>query len=218
MQLLKTEYYELPQKYNQTVIRLLVQSPTRMFAYWEVSDNTIKEFNKHHDNYSNCIAVLKVTNLTHNYSYSIPVSPFANNYYIDVEDSGCNYKVELGRIEKKNFINLYTSNIAMVPSSSPASSFEYAYQSDGVIFANYLCIGDFKKIKIYGSKDQYVATRFANQNHTAFEKKRFPGSSENDFEEFNSFGSSEHFLGSSDRYLGSSEQFLGSSENNHMFS
>ena len=95
MQLLKSEYYELPKSYNRTVIRLLVQSPTRMFVYWEVSNETITEFNKKYRNYDDCIVVLKVTNLTHNYSYSIPVNPFANNYYIEVEDSGCNYQVEL---------------------------------------------------------------------------------------------------------------------------
>ena len=103
VQLLKSEYYELPQKYNQTIIRLLVQSPTRMFVYWEVSDDTIKEFNKHHIDYSDCMSVLKVTNLTHNYTYFIPVDPFANNYYIEVEDSGCNYQVELRKNCKKRF-------------------------------------------------------------------------------------------------------------------
>ncbi|MBR3281528.1 MAG: DUF4912 domain-containing protein [Clostridia bacterium] len=186
MQLLKSEYYELPAKYNQTVIRLLVQSPTRMFVYWEVSDETIKEFNKNNQNYSDCTAVLRVTNLTKNYSYNIPVSPFANNYYIDVEDSGCNYQVELGRISKKKFVNIYTSNIATVPSDHPAS---YDLSKDGVLFGNYLCIGNKKRLKIYGNKEQY--SRFQNQNHTAFENRR-NGSSENNF-----LGSSDNFIGSS---------------------
>ena len=152
MQLLKTEYYELPQKYNRTVIRLLVQSPTRMFVYWEVSDDTINYFNQKYNNYSDCIAVLKVTNLTHNYSYQIPVSPFANNYYIEVEDAGCQYKVELGRIFKNNFVNLYTSNVATVPLDHPVYSMN---NPDEIIFANYLCISNKKKIKLYGSKEQY---------------------------------------------------------------
>ena len=82
MQLLKSEYYELPNKYNQTIIRLLVQSPTRMFVYWEVSDETIKQFSNNSIDYSNCTPVLKITNITKNYSYTIPVDPFANNYYM----------------------------------------------------------------------------------------------------------------------------------------
>ena len=102
MHLLKSEYYELPTKYNRTIIRLLVQSPTRMFVYWEVSQDTIDQFNKQHKNYADCIAVLKVTNLTKNYSYNIPVNPYADNYYIDVEDSGCKYQVELRKdVQKK---------------------------------------------------------------------------------------------------------------------
>ena len=173
MQLLKSEYYELPKNYNRTVIRLLVQSPTRMFVYWEVSDDTIRSFNKKYHNYDDCVVVLKVTNITNNYSYSIPVNPFANNYYIEVEDSGCNYKVELGRMVKDSFVNLYTSNVAMVPSMYPAHS---NYSLDGVLFGNYLCIGDKSKIKIFGSKEHY--DRFQNQNHTAFENKKFNGSSE----------------------------------------
>ena len=63
MQLLKSEYYELPKKYNQTMIRLLVQSPKRMYVYWEVSDETIKLFSKEYANYSDCTPVLKITNI-----------------------------------------------------------------------------------------------------------------------------------------------------------
>jgi len=206
VELLKSEYYELPNRYNQTVIRLLVQSPTRLFAYWEVSDDTIRSFNAHHQKYDDCMAVLKVTNISKNYSYNIPVSPFANNYYIEVEDSGCQYVVELGRYSNKDgYINLYTSNVAMVPSGSPAHT-NYTSFTDGILFANYLCISDKRRIKIFGSKDQYG--RFANQNHTAFERKRFGGTSEEYLA-----GSSEQYLGSSDNYLGSSDNYMGSSDN-----
>ena len=161
MQLLKSEYYELPTKYNQTIIRLLVQSPTRMFVYWEVSDETIKFFSKHHPNYSDCTPVLKITNITKNYSYTIPVDPYANNYYIDVEDSGCAYKVELGRCIKSEFVNIYTSNQATVPTGHPHVS-NHVLKSDDILFANYLCISDKKHVKVFGSKEHYQ--RFVNQN------------------------------------------------------
>ena len=40
----KSEYYDLPTKYDKTTVKLLVQSPARMYTYWDVSDKTIKEF------------------------------------------------------------------------------------------------------------------------------------------------------------------------------
>ena len=79
MHLLKSEYYDLPIKYDQTLIRLLVQSPTRMYAYWEVSDDTMKYFSNNFHNYSDCTPALKITNITKNYSYIITVDTFANN-------------------------------------------------------------------------------------------------------------------------------------------
>ena len=168
MQLLKSEYYELPSKYNQTMIRLLVQSPTRMFVYWEVSDSTIEYFTKNHFDYSNCTPVLKVTNITMNYSYYIPVDPYANNYYIEVSDSGCRYKVELGRIANRHYITIYSSNEATIPVDHPS----YVYDTAGILFGNYLCISDQKRIKVFAQKEQYNNRRyFLNQNHTAFEGK-----------------------------------------------
>ena len=202
MQLLKSEYYELPNKYNRTTIRLLVQSPKRMYVYWEVSDETISAFSKTHSNYSNCTPVLKITNLTKNYSYYIIIDPYANNYYIDVEDSGCEYQVELGRYVKKDFVGIYASNVATVPLGVPIPNY-----GDDALFANYLCIADNKKIKIFGNKRTYMQR--VKQNHTDFENDKFSGSSEN------YLGSSENFIGSSENYLGSSENFSDSSHNNY---
>ncbi len=173
MQLSKSEYYELPNKYNQTMIRLLVQSPTRMFVYWEVSDETIQMFTDKSIDYSHCTPALKITNITKNYSYFIPVDPYANNYYIEVEDSGCDYRVELGRYIKNKFMNIYTSNKATVPTNHPATS--NSFSTDDILFTNYLCIANKKHIKVFASQEQY--RKFANQNHTDFENN-FLGSSD----------------------------------------
>ena len=93
MYLPKTEYYELPSKYNKTIVRLLVQSPTRMFVYWEIDEDLVKYFESTKTNYSSTKPVLKVKNITMNYSYDIPIDPFINNYYIDVKDPDCEYQV-----------------------------------------------------------------------------------------------------------------------------
>jgi hypothetical protein len=170
-----------------------------MFCYWEVSDDTIKEFNTHHKNYNDCIAVLKVTNLTKKYSYTIPVNPFANNYYIDVEDPGCNYQVELGRVAKNEFINIYTSNVAIVPTNCPQALADFS--QEGILFGNYLCISDKKRFKIYGAKETYA--RFQNQSHTAFDGTPIkPGSSEEFMGGGSSSASSASSYSSMSRYFG----------------
>ena len=36
------EYYDLPYKYNKTVIKALAQNPNTLFVYWEISDEDIQ--------------------------------------------------------------------------------------------------------------------------------------------------------------------------------
>lgn len=140
----RSEYYELPIKYDETVIRLLVQSPKRMYVYWDIADDTVKNFSENFFDYSNSTPVLRVINLTKNYFYEIPIDPFANNYYIDVEDENCNYRVELGRKHNNKFADIFISNQVTVPRSTPAT---FDVVDDEILFKNYICL-DTKKMKI----------------------------------------------------------------------
>ena len=140
----KSEYYELPNKYNETVLRLLVQSPTCMYAYWEVSENSLKEYNKKID-YNSSTPVLKITNTTMNYSYEIKIDPYATNYYIKVNDVDCNYKVELGRKYKNKYISIYESNSVTIPRSAPV----FEKESEEITYRNYLRLDKTEKFTIY---------------------------------------------------------------------
>lgn len=151
MYLPKSEYYELPSKYNKTVVRLLVQSPTRMFVFWEVSDESIKNFNAHNAKYSDSVPILKIKNMTMNYSYDMEIDPFTNNYYIEVKDPDCVYEVELGRKYKNDFINIYTSNTAKIPRSSPVP----IGLSEEVIYRNCIRLTTTEKFTIYSRKNTY---------------------------------------------------------------
>lgn len=173
MYLPKSEYYELPSKYNKTVVRLLVQSPTRMFAFWEVSDDAIKEFNSHDARYSDSVPVLKINNKTLNYSYDIEIDPFTNNYYIEVKDPDCTYEVELGRKHKNKFINIYTSNVAQIPRSSPVP----IGLSEEVIYRNCIKLTTTDKFTIYARKSTYNIDGTVPQDYSIL-----PLSSENVFE------------------------------------
>ena len=141
----KSEYYELPTKYNETVVRLLVQSPTRMYVYWEVADRTVKNFASKNIDYNSSRPILKITNLTMNYSYEIEIDPFTTNYYIEVKDADCSYKVELGRKSHDQFVSIYASNNVTIPRSAPI----FNRESEEIIYRNCMRLTQTDKFTIY---------------------------------------------------------------------
>lgn len=149
MRLLKTEYYELPTKYDRTIVRLLVQSPTRMYVYWDVSEESIKNFETSNNNYSSSTPVLRITNKTMNYTYDIPIDPYANNYYIETKDADCEYQVELGRVVKNEFVNIYTSNTVKVPRNAPVP-FDNEQE---IIYRNYIRMDVSDRFTLYRTRD-----------------------------------------------------------------
>ena len=118
------EYYDLPYRYNLTNITVLAQNPETLFVYWDISDEDrakfVAEYGEHF--FNDTYPVLIVHNLTTNQSKEIAIDDFANNWYIDVENSKCKYKVELGRRPKehqstvtKEYMNVTDSNTIEIP-------------------------------------------------------------------------------------------------------
>ena len=103
------EYYDLPYRYNETIVKILYQTPDTLFVYWDISDkdreNYIKQFGENFFNITR--PVLIVHNDTMNYSFEIPINDFANSWYLHINDSKCNYRVELGR--RPNYYNAEVS-------------------------------------------------------------------------------------------------------------
>ncbi len=93
------EYYDLPYRYNQTVVKVLAQTPTTLFIYWDISDNDRKNYEKEYgeDFFQNSKPVLIVYNDTLGYSFEVEINDFANSWYLHVADSKCDYRIELGR-------------------------------------------------------------------------------------------------------------------------
>lgn len=119
------EYYDLPYRYNQTVIKLLSQTPTTLFIYWDISDKDRKTFEEQYgENFFNeTRPVLIVHNDTLNYSFEVEINDFANSWYLHVADSKCDYRIELGRrpiikkdkLEHTDYIYVTTSNELEAP-------------------------------------------------------------------------------------------------------
>ena len=101
------EYYDLPNLYNQTIVKILAQTPTILFVYWDISaEDRINYINKYgEDFFNNTVPYLTVTNQTKNYSFEVEINDFANSWYIHIPDSDCKYDVVLFRKPKDNTSN-----------------------------------------------------------------------------------------------------------------
>lgn len=114
------EYYDLPYRYNQTIVKILAQTPNILFVYWDISDNDRNNFVAQYGEnfFNNTIPVLLIINKTMNYSYEVQINDFANSWYLHVNDTNCEYQVELGRRNKENNPDYYyvtTSNSLDMP-------------------------------------------------------------------------------------------------------
>ena len=141
------EYYDLPYRYNQTVVKVLAQTPTTLFIYWDISDvdraNFVKQYG---EDFFNCTKpVLVIHNNTMHYSFEIEIDDFANSWYLHVNDSNCEYTVELGRRAKyyneERHINM-PNNYLYVTSSNVIDS-----PNDCVLFDKNLKTVYFKDVK-----------------------------------------------------------------------
>lgn len=93
------EYYDLPYRYNETIVKILYQTPDTLFVYWDIADSDRENYIKQYgENFFNITRpVLIVHNDSMKYSFEIPINDFANSWYLHINDSKCNYRVELGR-------------------------------------------------------------------------------------------------------------------------
>lgn len=93
------EYYDLPYRYNETIVTILAQTPKRLFVYWDVSDKDRETYRKAFgdDFFEKTYPVLLVHNEELNYTFEVPINDFANSWYLDIQDSKKNYVVQLGR-------------------------------------------------------------------------------------------------------------------------
>ena len=94
-----SEYYDLPFNYNQTVVKILAQTPEILFVYWDISEADRKKYiEEYGENFFNeTKPVLIITNSTMGYSFEVDINDYANSWYLHVKDAKCEYHIELGR-------------------------------------------------------------------------------------------------------------------------
>ena len=137
------EYYDLPYRYNETLVKILYQTPTILFVYWDISDydreNFIKQYGENF--FNNTKPVLKIYNLTKKYDFEVEINDYANSWYINVNDADCEYKVELIRRTIKYEENLNTDYIYV------SSSNDIEFPNDRILLDQLPNKINFKNIK-----------------------------------------------------------------------
>ena len=119
------EYYDIPYRYNETVVKILAQTPTNLFVYWDISDEDRNSYIKQYgeDFFNNTKPVLIITNKTMNYSFEVEINDYANSWYVHLNDADCDYSVELGRrpiyanSNIDNYVYISTSNDMEMPNN-----------------------------------------------------------------------------------------------------
>lgn len=138
------EYYDLPYRYNQTIVKILAQTPSILFVYWDISDIDRQNFiNTYGENFFNTTKpVLLIHNKTKNYSFEVEINDLANSWYLRMQEPDCEYEIELGR---RSFED--TSKYVYVTSSNSLIS-----PNNHVLFER----TDFSKIKFRNVKTGYI--------------------------------------------------------------
>lgn len=128
--LASTEYYDLPSSYHQTVVKILAQTPSCLFVYWEIAEKDKIQLQENYgtDFFKDSKPYLIVINETMNYSFEIEINDYANSWYIHINDSDCKYTLKLIRKLINHTTNIVTSFVDII------SSNEMSAPNDHILF------------------------------------------------------------------------------------
>ena len=188
------EYYDLPYRYNQTVVKVLAQTPTTLFIYWDISDDDRNRFVEQYgeDFFNNTKPVLVIHNNTMHYSFEIEIDDFANSWYLHVNDANCEYSVELGRRPKyynesrhvdipNNYLYVTSSNTIEAPNDHVLfdKNIKTVYFKDvktNIVTAKNITSISFlrnmgKIYNLYDLQSDFTKNAWSNSNHWQLDLK-----------------------------------------------
>lgn len=119
--------YPIPERYNEDILVILPRDPHWIFAYWDISDKTSSRLKKKYgrDIFEKSIFVLRIHDITGFKKFSgnisrkfkeMSINVNARNWYINVENPGRTYCVQLGlKTKDGRFIPILLSNTINAP-------------------------------------------------------------------------------------------------------
>lgn len=169
------EYYDLPYRYNQTIVKVLAQTPNTLFVYWDISDDDRKKYVEQYGEYffNNTKPVLIIHNKTKNYSFEVDINDFANSWYLRLVDSNCDYQIELGRRPINEYVHI-SNNYLYVTNSN-----EIVSPNDHILFDKLSHFVYFKNVKTNETIKKHINLTLLNKigkfsSVQEFYKKLYP--------------------------------------------
>ncbi len=173
------EYYDLPFRYNETIVKILAQTPKRLFVYWDISDKDketyLKAFGEHF--FEDTYPVLLVHNENKNYTREVTINDFANSWYLDISDSRDVYTIQLGRKFKsyvKPQINptVEEANISLKNDYLMiANSNTLEVPNDHILFEEFKPYVKYRNVKTYQEETKDLTkTIFQNELQKVYDK------------------------------------------------
>lgn len=158
------EYYDLPYRYNETVVKILAQTPKRLFVYWDISDN---DRNKYVETFGGnffekTYPVLLLFNEDKKYVKEVAINDFANSWYIDIDDPKTKYTIQLGRKfrnspEIVNIAKFQENNIILQTDYLPfANSNVLEVPNDHVLLEDLPRLITFRNVKTNEETTRYI--------------------------------------------------------------
>ena len=149
------EYYDLPYRYDETVVRILAQTPKRLFVYWDISDSDRQKYiTTFGENFFNeTYPIILLYNENKNYVKEIVVNDFANSWYIDIDDPKTKYSVQLGRKFKNkpqiiNIAKMVEERIDLQNDYLPlVNSNKIEAPNDRILFESFKSLIKFRNVK-----------------------------------------------------------------------
>jgi hypothetical protein len=123
---------DIPGTYNETYMRALPKDPLWIFAYWEVSGETLELMRRHvgADVYNSSKWVLRVLDVSDIFydgtnawrQMDIDLAPYASSWYIKVWETGRTYMLQCGIVTPDSrFFSAVNSNAVQMPRAGVSS-------------------------------------------------------------------------------------------------
>ena len=162
------EYYDLPYRYNQTLVKVLAQTPNILFVYWDISDEDKQNYINQYGEFffNDTKPVLVVYNKTMNYSFEVDINDFANSWYLHIKDANCDYKVELGRRPINKYAKI--DNYLYISSSN-----EMDAPNDHILFDTLNKIIYFRNVKTNFTTEKNISLSFLTKLGKLYNVKEF---------------------------------------------